>query len=111
MPMPLTVGISAASCTMRGSLHAAVSGIKQALWDVCGKKLGGAVRRKLRAYANIGDAPGRLRRRHPIRRRYSDDRRALSLQTLQAGPRLVPHPSKPTTHLTNLSPQTARVVC
>lgn len=46
------------------SLHAAVSALEQALWDLCGKKLrvpvyqllGGAVRSRVRAYANIGYA-------------------------------------------------------
>ncbi|MGE0800341.1 MAG: mandelate racemase/muconate lactonizing enzyme family protein [Lautropia sp.] len=46
------------------SLHAAVSGIEQALWDLSGKKLGvpvhqllgGALRKRLRAYANVGYA-------------------------------------------------------
>lgn len=46
------------------SLFAAVSAIEQALWDLCGKQLGvptyqllgGAVRDRVRAYANIGYA-------------------------------------------------------
>lgn len=46
------------------SVYAAVSGLEQALWDLCGKKLGvpvyqllgGAVRDRVRAYANIGYA-------------------------------------------------------
>ena len=46
------------------TLFAAVSGIEQALWDLCGKKLGipvyqllgGGVREKVRGYANIGYA-------------------------------------------------------
>lgn len=46
------------------TLFAAVSAIEQALWDICGKKLGvpvykllgGSVRERVRAYANIGYA-------------------------------------------------------
>ena len=46
------------------SVYAAVSGLEQALWDLCGKSLGvpvyqllgGAVRSPIRVYANIGYA-------------------------------------------------------
>lgn len=57
------------------SLHAAVSGLDQALWDLAGKHfgvpvyqlLGGAMRHRVRAYANIGyalddDTPGEYAR-------------------------------------------------
>ena len=48
------------------TLFAAVSELEQALWDLCGKKLnvpvyqllGGSVRERVRAYANIGYATG-----------------------------------------------------